>query len=225
MPKLYTKSGDNGETSLYDGNRRPKSSIFFDVLGDIDELSSHIGVLHANIDLTRRDHQRAKCMLQHRSDCYEEKEGKYDACLINLREIQIKLFDISSNIAVIDEKKRKNLTKISGNDVKKLEGLIDECEAKNDRLTEFLVYGTQSNDAQCHVCRSLARRVERSLWKLEHIGEGYDNKNNSISVVKVDNNILRYMNRLSDFFFALARNLARSDIKVRDIKKKLATYK
>ena len=47
MSKLYTKTGDFGMTYLYDGSRRKKNSIFFDVLGDIDELSSHIGMLCA----------------------------------------------------------------------------------------------------------------------------------------------------------------------------------
>ena len=50
MPKLYTKTGDNGTTSLYDGSRLKKNSIFFDVLGDLDELASHIGLLSAKIN-------------------------------------------------------------------------------------------------------------------------------------------------------------------------------
>ena len=47
MSRIYTKTGDKGTTSLYDGNRIPKSSIFFAVLGDIDELSSNLGMLCA----------------------------------------------------------------------------------------------------------------------------------------------------------------------------------
>jgi len=190
MPKLYTKTGDNGLTYLYDGSRIKKSSLFFDVLGDLDELASHIGLLCAKI-----------------------KHSSYFSAnhLDKLREIQVKLLDIGSNIAVVDKKKKEKVPKLTDDDVKRVEEWIDLCEQSNIKLTEFLLTGFDEEDSQCHVCRSVSRRAERCMWRL----------NNE---VEVDLIILKYMNRLSDFFFAFSRNLARgNEIKVSDIKKKLSS--
>lgn len=191
MPKLYTKKGDYGITSLYDGSKKEKKSLIFDALGDIDELGSQIGLLITKIE-----------------------DKNY--CDI-MREIQVKLLDIGSNIAVIDEKKRNRVPKIEDNDVVKVEKWIDECEEKTSKLTEFLLCGVLDADAQCHICRSVSRRMERSLWKINGIVE------NNVCIY-VDENITKYVNRLSDFFFAYSRVLsAGCELKVSDIKKKLAT--
>lgn len=185
--KLYTKTGDKGMTSLYDGSRMSKGSVIFDVLGNLDELSSHIGVLCAKIE-------------------------QVDLLFI-LRQIQVKLLDIGSNIAVIDEKKKKRVPKITEDDVKCVEEWIDKCESINGKLTEFLLTGIKEKDSQCHVCRSVSRRVERSMWKLMNDDE-----------LDIDESILKYMNRLSDFFFAFARNFSNGEeIRVSDIKKKLSS--
>ena len=194
MPKLYTKTGDNGTTSLYDGSRLKKNSIFFDVLGDLDELASHIGLLSAKIN----DESLNICI---------EFDFSYSIKIDKLREIQVKLVDIGSNIAVVDERKKEKVPKLTEQDVKKVENWIDECEQTNTKLTEFLLTGVRQADSQCNICRSVSRRVERGMWKLN-------------DEVEVDPNILKYMNRLSDFFFAFARNLAEcKEIKVSDIKK------
>lgn len=193
MPKLYTKNGDYGITSLYDGSKKEKKSGIFDALGDIDELGSHIGLLITKIE-----------------DSYF-----HDI----MRIIQVKLLDIGSNIAVIDEKKRGRVPQIEENDVVMMEEWIDECEEKTSKLTEFLLCGVSDADAQCHVCRSVSRRMERSLWKINGLID------NDVSIY-VDDNIMKYVNRLSDFLFAYSRVLsAGREIKVSNIKKKLSTIK
>jgi cob(I)alamin adenosyltransferase len=158
MPKLYTKKGDTGTTCLYDTGRISKSNLVFDVLGDIDELSAHIGVLTTVRSITE------------------------------LRSIQLKLLDISSNIAT----KNRKTTGVENWEIKKLEEDIDRYEATNKELKEFILPGVYFADANVHVCRAVCRRVERGLCKLEN----------------VDNKILAYINRLSDYFFALARHLS-----------------
>uniref|UniRef100_A0A6C0JQM0 Cobalamin adenosyltransferase-like domain-containing protein n=1 Tax=viral metagenome TaxID=1070528 RepID=A0A6C0JQM0_9ZZZZ len=214
--KLYTKSGDKGMTSLYDGSKRAKGDVIFDVLGNIDELSSHIGLLCAKIQPIL-----AKPIRQHYISVYKYTEifERYERDLDNantinepLREIQIKLLDIGSNIAVIDPKKKERVPKITQDDVKRIEEWIDIIEKGNTKLTEFLLPGVHEKDAQSHVCRSVTRRAERSMWKLVDDG------------VAIDGNIMKYINRLSDFFFAFARRWSRDeDIKVSDIKKKLSS--
>jgi cob(I)alamin adenosyltransferase len=109
------------------------------------------------------------------------------------------LLNVGSNIATKNEKKKKRIPQVTVDDVYIMESLIDDCDSKNEKLTVFLLVGTNSSDSQCHVCRSICRRVERGMWKLER-DENYG--------VGIDENILKYMNRLSDFFFAFARNLS-----------------
>lgn len=219
MPKLYTKTGDSGKTSLYDGSRIEKDSIIFDVLGNIDELSSHIGLLCAQISSRAMNKPTQK----HSSDLdesYKKTLDMYNTDIENiktlqypLREIQAKLLNIGSNIAVINPKKKERVPRITEGDVKTLESLIDKCESVNGKLTEFLLPGYEMADAQCHVCRSVSRRTERSLWMLSK--SEIDGK-----LITIDINIFKYMNRLSDFFFAFARNLSDgNDIKVSFIKK------
>lgn len=208
MPKLYTKTGDKGTTSLYDGSRQKKSRIFFDVLGDLDELASHIGLLCAKISEKKGQLNNFRDSVENGAVLLEEKISITDGQLDRLREIQVKLLDIGSNVAVVDETKKGKVPKFSEDDVKCVEKWIDDCEEKNTKLTEFLLTGVGNLDSQCHVCRSVSRRAERGLWKL------YDRD------IYVDANILKYMNRLSDFFFAFARHLTGGhEIKVSDIKK------
>lgn len=201
MPKLYTKTGDTGITSLYDGSKRSKGHIIFDVLGNLDELSSNIGFLCAKV-YSREIEDRSNF-----SELIDKSVSNCD----KLREIQVTLLDIGSNIAVIDENKKKRVPKITENNVGRIEGWIDKCEGKNEKLTEFLLPGIKEIDSQCHICRSVTRRVERSMWQLN-------------DEVDIDENILKYMNRLSDFFFAFSRILSNGkEIKVSNIKKKLST--
>ena len=201
MSKLYTKTGDKGITSLYDGNRIPKTSIFFEVLGTIDELSCHLGLLIA--------------LLKKNQDC------KF------LRIIQIKLLDIGSNIAVTSHKK---VPKILEQDVKNIEVLIDYYDKINSKLTEFVLPGVYQADAQCHICRSVSRRAERLLWKINNKSGELKVTNRRTNIVMddvtVDVNILQYMNRLSDFLFSYARFLSNcKEIKVSDIKRHLINEK
>jgi cob(I)alamin adenosyltransferase len=209
MSKLYTKTGDGGMTYLYDGSRRKKNSMFFDVLGDIDELSSNIGMLCAILKKSKSKNnwctfisnyfKNDQTAIRLELDTYEK--------LIILRNIQVKLLDIGSNIAVVDYSKKEKVPKLTEYDVKKLESLIDLYDIVP--LTEFLITGVGKIDSQCHICRSICRRSERNIWKLT-------------DEVEVDENILKYMNRLSDFFFSFSRNLASyKEIKVSDIKNNL----
>jgi len=171
MAKLYTKAGDKGYTSLYDQKGLSKGDVIFDFLGDLDELSAHIGMLHA---LLKENEQIALSLL----DCGV------------LRIIQLKLLDIGSNIATTKEKRRT--TGVDMVDIMYLEKLIDAYEEQNTKLTEFIVPGVQPTDSQVHICRAVSRRVERHLSRLE---------------TNVDDEIRQYLNRLSDFFFALGRRI------------------
>lgn len=168
MPKIYTKTGDNGETGLYDGSRLAKTEPIFDVLGTLDELSSHIGVL-----ITLYENGWTKTLTE------------------RLRQIQQTLLNIGSIIATPNPEGKK-LPDISGI-VEAIESCIDDMESSLPLLTRFLlVGGVNPSESQAHVCRTVARRAEREFLKSG-----------------IDNDTIRiFLNRLSDYFFTLARLLS-----------------
>jgi cob(I)alamin adenosyltransferase len=188
--KVYTKTGDKGITSLYDGSRRSKSDMHFEVLGSMDELSSRIGILVA---LTNKQ-------------------------IPMLRKIQRTLQDFNSHIATI-KKVGKRLPIFEINLVTELEEAIDEMEKINPKLTKFIIPGVNQDDAQAHMCRTQARATERSLLRL--LGE-YKSREEKLTQINqkreldgiplieittftIPKVVLCYMNRLSDYFFVLAR--------------------
>lgn len=144
MPKLYTKTGDNGTTSLYDGSIVSKTHDIINILGDIDELSSHIGLL-----------------------CSYLTNHVYSELTSNLRFVQLNLIDISSILATIDTTNRK-LPEITQKNITFIEKEIDEICKQLPSLTEFLITGVSKEDAQSNVCRSVTRRCERNLYVLKN---------------------------------------------------------
>jgi len=178
MPKIYTKTGDKGSSALYDGQRCSKSDLIFDLLGEIDELSSRIGYL---------------CSLLYGS---LDELDKYNIC----RDIQQNLQNINSTIATVDRSKLKLPSADYMNDthITKIEQHIDNMQKELPTLTKFILAGTGPRDAQAHLCRTQTRKVERYLCKTKSkpvYGE----------MVVLDEQIYVYVNRLSDFFFVLAR--------------------
>lgn len=184
--KIYTKTGDLGETSLYDGSRAPKYAINFEVLGEIDELSCRIGML---ISLLNND-------------------DRFN--ILFLRKIQRTLQNFNSHIATIDQTNRK-LPVLSESLVQKLEEEIDNMEFYNPTLTKFILPGVTQEDSQAHLCRTQARKVERVLNNLHNTSELLtvykkgEHSHVELEQFKIPEIMLSYMNRLSDYFFVLAR--------------------
>ena len=178
--KIYTKTGDKGVTSLYDGTRLEKHSFVFDLLGEMDELSCRIGMLYAILSESCNDR---KVQIH-----------PYHTFLPFLKHIQQTLQDINSHIATINEKKKKRLQTIDEKYVQDIEYGIDEIHNKLPPLSNFILPGTTQLDAQCHLCRTQTRKVERMMWK-----------GNSDKAVLLQDVVLKFMNRLSDYFFTLSR--------------------
>jgi len=193
---VYTRTGDIGTSSLYDGNRISKSSILFNTLGELDELASRIGML---------------CAIIPNFESFEDHPRK--ELLKFLRDVQSTIQDINSIIATTDTEGR-TLPEIIPQDVKKIEEWIDFMDTYNPKLTRFILPGVRREDSQAQLCRTQTRRVERYLWKLNDdygVIKVYDressNKTIDLGTIKLSENITTYMNRLSDFFFVLSRYL------------------
>lgn len=169
MPKIYTKTGDKGTTSILSGKKVPKYHIRVEAYGNVDELTSFVGLLRS-LDIP-------------------------DEIKDELITIQQNLFYISGLLACDDDKHRDILTPIEYSQVELLEKSIDKMTEIAGELKHFILPGGQQEVAYAHVCRTVARRAERRIVELA------DNE-------KIFDNIIIYINRLSDYFFTLSRYIA-----------------
>jgi cob(I)alamin adenosyltransferase len=164
--KIYTRTGDGGETSLFDGTRVSKADARVDAYGEVDELNAWLGLARAT-GLDR--------------DIDEE-----------LVHIQRDLFALGARLADPAAKIAKRVTKaaITDEDVTRLEALIDRLETELRPLTRFILAGGTPAGARLHVARGVCRRAERRIIAL---------------VPAPDAVLVRYVNRLSDLLFVIAR--------------------
>jgi len=175
--KIYTKTGDDGKTSLIGGERVQKNHPRIEAYGTVDELNSFIGILRAQeIDTHSKDF------------------------LIN---IQNNLFTICSLLAADSEKTEKKLPQINQEDVSNLEKEIDVMNEKLPEIHSFVLPGGNQIVSYSHIARTVCRRAERTIIKLSE-------------EMPVNNIIIKYLNRLSDFLFVLARKFA-NDFNVNEV--------
>ncbi len=149
ITKVYTKTGDAGETSLGGGQRVPKDSLRIQSYGTVDELNSYIGVAIAN--------------------------GLDNEISDKLKVIQNELFHLGSDLCFTEEDKKKySIPLIAEKHVLSLENIMDEFSEKMNPLENFILPGGTVGSANLHVARTICRRAERetiSLNKQELIGE------------------------------------------------------
>lgn len=167
--RIYTKTGDGGQTALFGGRRVYKDDLRVDAYGTIDELNAFIGVL---------------------ADALPSGEAVQDA----LHTVQHRLFSIGAHLAT-DPEKMPISPDLRPEDLGMLEAAIDAMEANLPPLRNFILPGGHPTVSQCHVCRTVCRRAERLVVALHR-------------QAPLDEAVLSYLNRLSDYFFVLARHLA-----------------
>ena len=140
--KLYTRSGDAGQTSLFGGARVSKADSRVDACGEVDELNAWLGLVVASLD----DDDLAPKLLQ----------------------IQRDLFAIGSRLADPSHRIAERVTKaaVSGEDVARLEGWIDALDGELSVLRRFILAGGSPAGAALHVARTVCRRAERSMVAL-----------------------------------------------------------
>ncbi len=164
LSKIYTRTGDGGDTGIDAKRRCRKHDPRIHAFGDLDELNATLGALLA--ELPGGD----------MSDL--------------LHEVQQRLFDTGAELCVAD------LKSIGARHVAALEEAIDRHNRELPPLKEFVLPGGGRAAAACHLARAVCRRAERSLWALQDAEGG------------LNQDSLKYLNRLSDLLFVLARRLA-----------------
>ncbi|MCD6596515.1 MAG: cob(I)yrinic acid a,c-diamide adenosyltransferase [Bacteroidales bacterium] len=176
--KIYTKTGDKGQTSLIGGRRVSKTHSQIEAYGTVDELMAYVGLL--------RDMEIAE----------ENKEA--------LLFILDRLMACASILAMDQEVKGINLPELFEQDISFLERNIDEMEKDLEPLNSFVLPGGHTIVSYCHIARTICRRAERNLLRIEDPGL-------NLSLVE------QFLNRLSDYLFVLSRRIAR-DLSIEQIK-------
>lgn len=143
LSKIYTKSGDLGETSLVNGRRVPKDDVRIEAYGTIDELNAFVG--------------------QARLSALES--GVDDLAPILLR-VQHELFNLGSILATDPGEAHPSQPRIGAGDVAQLEKEIDDANAELETLSSFVLPGGCRLNTDLHVCRTVCRRAERILITL-----------------------------------------------------------
>ncbi len=186
--RIYTKTGDKGETSLIGGQRVPKDDLRVEAYGIVDELNAMLGIVAAS---TR------------------------DRTLIRiLKRLQNELFilgaDLASPDAEVAEKRvstggrsrprqtaGQSIPRIAASHAEALESIIDTMDSKLPPLKHFILPGGHRLAAELHLARAICRRAERAVVRLARSRPRHEGEMNRLIIV--------YVNRLSDLLFVLAR--------------------
>ena len=170
--KIYTRTGDEGDTALFGGGRVPKSDARVRAYGTVDEANAVLGVARAALARS------------------EPLDAALDAEIVAL---QSALFDLGADLATpLDAKARQAVRPIAAQDVSDLEARIDALDAELAPLTSFVLPGGEDAAAALHLARTVVRRAERDTVALA-------------AEAPVNPQALRYLNRLSDLLFTMAR--------------------
>ncbi len=170
LTRIYTKTGDAGTTALGNGDRIPKTDPRITAYADVDEGNTAIGVALALGDLPE----------------------KIRSILVL---VQNDMFDVGADLStpVVEHPKYPPL-RVTEEYVGRLEGWCDEFNARLSKLDSFVLPGGTAGAALLHVARTVARRAERSAWRLIEVDP---DRTNPLAA--------KYLNRLSDLLFILAR--------------------
>lgn len=173
MTKIYTKTGDQGDTSLFTGQRVAKNDPYIEALGTVDECNCAIGLAISHL-LGQPEFHRIKEQLE---------------------TIQHALFDLGAALATPRTKAaiaKIEKTRFDHEEITVLEKAIDNMEKELPPLKTFILPGGHSAGASLHLARSICRRAERLVTPIHKNGD-------------VSNEVLTYLNRLSDYLFVLSR--------------------
>lgn len=180
ITKVYTRTGDRGQTRLVGGQTVPKNHARIEAYGTVDELNAVLGLartFNASAEADPAAIDRVEALLKH---------------------LQNDLFNVGSDLATRADDRWPGMFRVGDPDVARLEDWIDELNADLPPLAEFILPGGGPIGAFLHQARTVCRRAERRVLTLmeaeEDVGEG----------------CLRYLNRLSDLLFVLGRWAARA---------------
>ena len=154
LTKIYTRTGDDGTTGMADGSRVSKADALFFVMGDVDELNAHIGMILAQIEALEAD-----------------KAQRFTAISDSLSTVQHLLFNIGGELAMPEYKG------ISESHISWLESEIDTFNQDLPALKDFILPAGSPLVSQVHIARTVCRRAERQAVNLQQISDQAISKN------------------------------------------------
>lgn len=179
ISKVYTKFGDRGDTMLASGDTVGKDTLRVAAYGEVDELNAVLGVLRVEL---------ARALPGAQRDLVTGLDAQ-------LARIQQELFDLGAELATPGATEGKAPLRVEEADVTRLEQELDAWNADLPPLRSFILPGGGPLGAYAHLARTVCRRAERTVVALSR-------------VEPVRAEAVRYINRLSDYFFVVARAVA-----------------
>lgn len=180
ITKVYTRTGDRGETRLVGGRKVAKDDPRIEAYGTVDELNAILGLARTFNGSSRAPHESMVTI---------------DTMLA---EVQNELFNVGSDLATRPGDRWQGMHRVGSDEVTRLEGWIDALNSELSPLEEFILPGGGKVGAFLHQARTVCRRAERRVYTLMQLEED------------VGDGCLRYLNRLSDFLFVLGRWAAKA---------------
>jgi cob(I)alamin adenosyltransferase len=151
ITRVYTRTGDGGETALVGGRRVPKDSPRIEAYGTVDELNAILGLARV-----------------FNAERLGEDEGHRWLDEV-LRRLQNELFDLGSELATPEEAVYEGMHRVSESEVQELERLIDRCQKELEPLKSFVLPGGGRIGAFLHQARTVCRRAEREILRLSRV--------------------------------------------------------
>jgi cob(I)alamin adenosyltransferase len=215
--KLYTRTGDDGTTGLFGGQRVPKDHPRVAAYGDIDELNAALGLVASELSRLKTDVMETPRLTsrQARPDHHDAQSARKTGVASNspafldlaphiLTNLQSRLFDIGADLATPPGSKHESkVMRMTAAHVKEAEQWIDEIDAGNSPMKSFVLPGGTELASRLHLARTICRRAERSMVQLQ--------RSEPITPAA-----LIYINRVADLLFAMARR-ANADAGVPDV--------
>jgi cob(I)alamin adenosyltransferase len=185
ITRVYTRGGDTGKTSLVGGARVDKDCRKLESYGTVDELICLVGMARTVIGQSRQA-----------SGAGGLPAAVRDGLETSLRRVQNRLFDMGSILATPAGQPYKGMPEITDADSTGLEKEMDGMQKSLEALNSFVLPGGTLANAALHQCRAVCRRAEREIIRLSR-------------EEAIDTRLIKYINRLSDFFFVMSRYASR----------------
>lgn len=174
LTKIYTKTGDKGDTRLATGEKLSKASARIEAYGTVDELNSFIGLLRDSL-------------MEHKA---------FGSLVNQLAQIQNELFDVGGELATPPAHLNTDRQQVVGKaEIERLEQELDAYNEHLPPLKNFILPGGHLANSLAHVARTICRRAERQIVRLREVDQTRDD-------------VLIYLNRLSDWFFVVSRYIS-----------------
>jgi cob(I)alamin adenosyltransferase len=179
LTRIYTRTGDQGMTALVGGGRVPKESVRLEAYGTVDELNAAIGIVRTYLPNYR-----------------ERFAADFEWYSEMLQRVQNELFDVGSELATPPQAEYEGMHRMSEGEVAELEHEMDRMQEELRPLNSFTLPGGGVLNAFLHQARTVCRRAERICWALKRDEP-------------VSDQLLIYLNRLSDHLFIQSRWVAK----------------